>query len=44
VNIIFRKELSQAEDPVARKAELVAEYRAKLPTHILLPRVDTLMM
>jgi propionyl-CoA carboxylase beta chain len=29
VNIIFRKELSQAEDPVARKAELVAEYRAK---------------
>jgi acetyl-CoA carboxylase carboxyltransferase component len=29
VNIIFRKELSVAEDPVARKAELVAEYRAK---------------
>src|SRR5512134_3423092 len=29
VNIIFRKELSQAEDPVKRKAELVAEYRAK---------------
>jgi propionyl-CoA carboxylase beta chain len=29
VNIIFRKELSQAEDPVARKAELVAEYREK---------------
>jgi len=29
VNIIFRKELSQAEDPIARKAELVAEYRAK---------------
>ncbi len=27
VNIIFRKELAQAEDPVARKAELVAEYR-----------------
>jgi propionyl-CoA carboxylase beta chain len=29
VNIIFRKELSQAEDPVQRKAELVAEYREK---------------
>jgi acetyl-CoA carboxylase carboxyltransferase component len=29
VNIIFRKELSQAEDPVKRKAELVAEYRNK---------------
>jgi acetyl-CoA carboxylase carboxyltransferase component len=29
VNIIFRKELAQAEDPVARKAELVAEYRSK---------------
>ena len=29
VNIIFRKELAQAEDPVQRKAVLVAEYRAK---------------
>ena len=29
VNIIFRKELAQAEDPVTRKAELVAEYRDK---------------
>ncbi len=29
VNIIFRKELAQAEDPVKRKAELVAEYRSK---------------
>jgi propionyl-CoA carboxylase beta chain len=29
VNIIFRKELAQAEDPVARKAELVSEYREK---------------
>jgi acetyl-CoA carboxylase carboxyltransferase component len=29
VNIIFRKELSQAEDPINRKAELVAEYRQK---------------
>jgi propionyl-CoA carboxylase beta chain len=29
VNIIFRKELAQAEDPIQRKAELVADYRAK---------------
>jgi acetyl-CoA carboxylase carboxyltransferase component len=29
VNIIFRKELAEAEDPVARKAELVQEYREK---------------
>ncbi len=29
VNIIFRKELSQAEDPTKRKAELVEEYRNK---------------
>ncbi len=29
VNIIFRKELAAAEDPVQRKAELVAEYREK---------------
>ncbi len=29
VNIIFRKELAQSDDPVKRKAELVAEYRAK---------------
>jgi propionyl-CoA carboxylase beta chain len=29
VNIIFRKELAQAEDPARRKAELVAEYRQK---------------
>jgi len=27
VNIIFRRELSEAEDPVARKAELVQDYR-----------------
>jgi len=27
VNIIFRREINEAEDPVARKAELVAEYR-----------------
>jgi propionyl-CoA carboxylase beta chain len=29
VNIIFRKELAQADDPTRRKAELVAEYRQK---------------
>ena len=29
VNIIFRKELAQAEDADARRAELVAEYREK---------------
>ncbi len=29
VNIIFRRELAAAEDPDARRAELVAEYREK---------------
>ena len=29
VNIIFRKELEKAEDPVKKKSELVAEYRQK---------------
>ncbi len=29
VNIIFRKELAEAEDPVARRAELVKDYREK---------------
>jgi len=29
VNIIFRRELAAAEDPVARKAELVADYRER---------------
>ena len=29
VNIIFRKELEKAKDPVQKKAELVAEYREK---------------
>jgi propionyl-CoA carboxylase beta chain len=29
VNIIFREELAKAKDPVARKAELVADYRDK---------------
>ena len=29
VNIIFRRELAEAEDMVARKAELVEEYRRR---------------
>ncbi len=29
VSIIFRRELAEAADPVARKAELVADYRAR---------------
>ena len=29
VNIVFRKELDEAEDPEARRKELVAEYREK---------------
>jgi len=29
VNIIFRKEIAEADDPVAKKAELVAMYREK---------------
>jgi propionyl-CoA carboxylase beta chain len=29
VNIIFRKELETAKDPVKKKAELVAEYKEK---------------
>ncbi|MFQ6015303.1 MAG: acyl-CoA carboxylase subunit beta [Anaerolineae bacterium] len=29
VNIIFRKEIAEAEDPEAERARLVAEYRAK---------------
>jgi propionyl-CoA carboxylase beta chain len=29
VNIIFRKEIDEAEDPAARKRELVTEYREK---------------
>ena len=29
VNIVFRRELTEAEDPDARRAELVAEYREK---------------
>lgn len=29
VNVVFRKEIKQAEDPKARRAELVKEYREK---------------
>ncbi|MCB0045989.1 MAG: acyl-CoA carboxylase subunit beta [Caldilineaceae bacterium] len=29
VNVIFRRELAEADDPEARKAELVAEYRQR---------------
>lgn len=29
VNIIFRREITEAEDPAARKAELVADYRKR---------------
>jgi acetyl-CoA carboxylase carboxyltransferase component len=29
VNIVFRREISQAEDPVKRKAELVEDYRRR---------------
>ncbi len=32
VSIIFRKELAEAQDPLARKAELVKEYREKFAT------------
>jgi len=40
VNIVFRKEIAQAEDPVKRKAELVAEYREKFATLTSPPRAD----
>jgi acetyl-CoA carboxylase carboxyltransferase component len=30
VNILYRRELAEADDPVARRAELVADYREKL--------------
>lgn len=29
VNVVFRRELTQAEDPLKRKAELVEDYRAR---------------
>ena len=30
VNIVFRRELAEAEDPTARRAELIAQYRTEL--------------
>ena len=32
VNIVFRKEIDKAEDPVQRRAELITEYRDKFST------------
>ncbi len=32
VNIVFKKEIDQAADPAARRAELIAEYRDKFST------------
>jgi methylmalonyl-CoA decarboxylase subunit alpha len=34
VEIIFRKEVEEAEDPAARKAELIAAYRELIDVHI----------
>src|SRR3954471_10741187 len=32
VNIVFRKEIEQADDPAARRADLITEYRDKFST------------
>jgi acetyl-CoA carboxylase carboxyltransferase component len=32
VNVVFKKEIEQAGDPAARKAELITEYREKFST------------
>jgi acetyl-CoA carboxylase carboxyltransferase component len=32
VNIVFKKEIEKAEDPIARRAELIAEYQRKFAT------------
>jgi acetyl-CoA carboxylase carboxyltransferase component len=32
VNVVFRKEIERADDPEARRAELIAEYQAKFST------------
>jgi acetyl-CoA carboxylase carboxyltransferase component len=32
VNIVFRREIERAEDPEARRAQLIAEYQAKFAT------------
>jgi propionyl-CoA carboxylase beta chain len=38
VNIIFRNELKKAEDPVAKRAELVADYREKFASPFIAAR------
>ncbi|MCF8563252.1 acyl-CoA carboxylase subunit beta [Alicyclobacillus tolerans] len=35
VNIIFRKEIAKADDPVLRRQELVAEYQSKIGTELV---------
>ncbi len=35
VNIVFKKEIDKAEDPAARRAELIAEYQRKFATPYL---------
>ncbi len=35
VNIIFRKEIARAEDPIRKRRELVAEYQRKIGTEII---------
>jgi acetyl-CoA/propionyl-CoA carboxylase carboxyl transferase subunit len=32
VNVVFRKEIEAADDPVARRAELITEFRDKFST------------
>jgi propionyl-CoA carboxylase beta chain len=38
VNIIFKKDIEKADDPVARKKELVAEYREKFASPYIAAR------
>lgn len=38
VNIIFRKEIEEAEDPDAKRAELVADYREKFASPYIAAR------
>ena len=35
VNIIFRREIAQAEDPEARRRELIEEYRRRISTDMV---------
>jgi acetyl-CoA carboxylase carboxyltransferase component len=34
VEIVFRKQVEEAEDPAARKAELIAAYRELIDVHV----------